>query len=130
MIPIGSSPRLHAGENLPDTGSELTHGSAIVLAGNVAAAMRKRRVGGDSLNDSSLLHDDNETTLDILDNALRAKTPTTRSHADKVSFVAEGDITEIVLGSPQRKPQLVSSPTRSTTGKAAPTGKGSVSMSF
>lgn len=130
LIPIGSSPRLHVGENLPDTGSELTHGSAIVLAGNVAAAMRKRRVGGDSLNDSSLLHDDNETTLDILDHALRAKTPTTRSHVDKVSFVAEGDITEIVLGSPQRKPQLASSPVRSTAGKASHSGKGSVSISF
>jgi hypothetical protein len=28
---------------VPDTGSELTHGSSVVLAGNMAAAMRKRR---------------------------------------------------------------------------------------
>lgn len=31
--------------SIPDTGSELTHGSDVVLAGNVAVAMRQRRQG-------------------------------------------------------------------------------------
>lgn len=121
LMPIGTSPRLQRGQDsLPDTGSELTHGSAVVLAGNMAAAMRKRRVGGDSANGLSV-EDEKETALDMLDSALRAKTPTTRSSSDKVSFVAEGDITEIVLGSPQRKPHIAMSPARPLgSGKAGP----------
>eukprot|EP01033_Poteriospumella_lacustris_P008683 gene8683-6244_t len=83
LMPIGTSPRLQRGQDsLPDTGSELTHGSAVVLAGNMAAAMRKRRVGGDSANGLSV-EDEKETALDMLDSALRAKTPTTRSSSDK-----------------------------------------------
>jgi len=45
-----------------DTGSELTHGSNVALAGNMAAAMRKRRSKYPSTDDVS--------TLDILDSAL------------------------------------------------------------
>lgn len=129
LMPIGTSPRLQRGQdNLPDTGSELTHGSAVVLAGNMAAAMRKRRVGGDSAN-GLLVEDEKETALDMLDSALRAKTPTTRSSSDKVSFVAEGDITEIVMGSPQRKPHIAMSPARPLGGGKAGHHMG-VSTSF
>ena len=32
-----------SGDNIPDTGSLLTHGSSVVLAGNMAAAMRQRQ---------------------------------------------------------------------------------------
>ena len=42
----GNSPRKGnsgGGGTVPDTGSELTHGSTVVLAGNMAAAMRRRR---------------------------------------------------------------------------------------
>ena len=49
-----------------DTGSELTHGSNVALAGNMAAAMRKRRGKNSSSNSSN----DDVSTLDILDNAL------------------------------------------------------------
>jgi hypothetical protein len=37
-----TSVRRNSGGGLPDTGSLLTHGSAVVLAGNMAAAMRQR----------------------------------------------------------------------------------------
>lgn len=108
---------------LPDTGSELTHGSAVVLAGNMAAAMRKRRqqqefaetgteqpntpyrpktAGG---NNPAEAGKEFESALDVLDLALIGKVddaPYTFASANsKVptsSFVKEGDITDAVLG--------------------------------
>jgi hypothetical protein len=126
----GPSPTKTPSCTFPDTGSDLTHGSAIVLAGNVAAAMRKRRVGGDSLTESSLVVEDSETTLDVLDSALRAKTPTTRTNSDKISFVVEGDITDILVVSPKTKPQPEMSPARPLSKSSAQAQPQNVSMSL
>lgn len=97
--------------------SELTHGSSsVVLAGGMAAAMRRRRVEPSLSTAPGHLDNNGESTLDILDSALlRVKTPTTRSASEKMSLVIEGDITEMVLGSPARvlnKPGFSSSPTK------------------
>jgi hypothetical protein len=64
--------------NSMDTGSDLTHGSSVVLAGNMTAGMRKRRnkiaedaAGGRDSSDLTLLDgDDFESALDVLDSAM------------------------------------------------------------
>jgi hypothetical protein len=85
-------------EMLPDNGSELTHGSSIVLAGNMAAAIRRRRNNSDKSNSASHSGSkDFESALDVLDYACKESTPSS-------SFsLKEGDITESVLGSPSAK---------------------------
>lgn len=60
--------------SLLETGSELTHGSTVVLAGNVAAAMRRRKI------ENNKEHDSNGTS-------------------DMVPFFSEGDITDLHKGS-------------------------------
>ena len=89
-----------------DTGSELTHGSNVALAGNMAAAIRKRRCKYTSSDDVS--------TLDILDNALlsssslsslsidrtqqkdKRKVPPKEDKSDlaTIPFFSEGDLTK------------------------------------
>ncbi len=59
--------------SLLETGSELTHGSTVVLAGNVAAAMRRRKI------ENNKEHDPNGTS-------------------DMVPFFSEGDITDLHKG--------------------------------
>lgn len=101
---------------IPDTGSELTHGSAVVLAGNVAAAMRKRRsskqpaAGGSGPGSSSSSGGSGRSggggnssgtgssTLEILDFALTGRVA---GGSDGVSspYLGEGDVTASVMGS-------------------------------
>ena len=66
-----------------DTGSELTHGNAVVLAGNAAMAMRRRRT-------RQVQTDAESTALDALDRALLSGQ---QSSADAVRFFGEGDVT-------------------------------------
>lgn len=89
----------------PDTGSELTHGSSVVLAGSMAAAMRKRREQLSSPNSRKLapLHHmeekESESTLDILDIARQWKSPGKQHATDDYSmFLKEGDITAAMTG--------------------------------
>jgi hypothetical protein len=90
--------------NLPDTGSELTHGSHIVLAGNAASAIRRRH---DSRADSE--HSTVSNPLDLFDSMLLGETLSSSSSA----FFKEGDITDLVSvgdnhtvsGSPDRRAQ-------------------------
>lgn len=58
-----------------DTGSDLTHGSSVVLAGNMIAGMRKRRnkIAEDAAGEGNLTildGDDFESALDVLDSAM------------------------------------------------------------
>ena len=105
-------------ELIPDTGSELTHGSAIVLAGNVAAAMRKRRNNNEKPVEGTQSKEF-ESALDVLDSALsvsnstKSEFPQTGSGSIKETIaipsllLKEGDITDAVLGvnSPTKKYQ-------------------------
>ncbi len=106
-----SSLNISTNELIPDTGSELTHGSAIVLAGNVAAAMRKRRNGNHPDKSTASTAEEGkefESALEVLDSALlpnsrsnSGKEPSIRTTASTPTsshFVKEGDITEQVLG--------------------------------
>lgn len=84
---------------LPDTGSELTHGSTVVLAGNVAAAMRKRRNNSNPTEvnqyTSSTFNGD-VSTLDILDDALSREGISSRDKPSQeagMTYFGEGDIT-------------------------------------
>ena len=108
-----SSPQLGL---LPDTGSELTHGSTVVLAGNMAAAMRKRRnklnnTFTSDINESNC--DDNEdyeSTLDVIDASSKLKQKSINtSNCDVgdnnssnkslfIQFFKEGDITSSMKG--------------------------------
>lgn len=90
---------------LPDTGSELTHGSTVVLAGNVAAAMRKRR-GSNKASDNAA-PESIPSTLDMLDLALVRDD---KGSIGGVSspFMGEGDVTASVLGSMHPASQAVS----------------------
>jgi hypothetical protein len=97
-------------EVIPDTGSELTHGSSVVLAGNVAAAMRRRRTEKSSSTGSSSSRPENskefESALDVLDGVLisSSKSESLKDNSSKLkthpSFLKEGDITEAVMGPP------------------------------
>ena len=100
---------------IPDTGSELTHGSAVVLAGNVAAAMRKRRSskqpaagGGPSSSSGSSSSGGSgsgsggggtvSSTLEILDFALKGRV-SGASDGMSSPYLGEGDVTASVMGS-------------------------------
>lgn len=111
-----ASPGLSAGA-IPDTGSELTHGSSVVLAGNAAVAMRKRRgnkqLGTNAAMDSNVSSSekkapksfDNEdseddcnyneydSALDFLDSAMANNGNNAQKPYMFTSFFREGDIT-------------------------------------
>jgi len=80
---------------IPDTGSELTHGSAVVLAGNVAAAMRKRRSTAHVSEPAS-----GGTTLEMLDQALvgGGMSPAGAGEKANAPYLGEGDVTAAVMG--------------------------------
>jgi hypothetical protein len=79
---------------IPDTGSELTHGSAVVLAGNVAAAMRKRRNTAHVSEPAS-----GGTTLEMLDQALLGgMSPAGAGEKANAPYLGEGDVTAAVMG--------------------------------
>ena len=109
-------------EGIPDTGSELTHGSSVVLAGNMAAAVRRRRNASESSRANSSRgsemtdQGEYESTLDILDAAVlgegcnsepnmvlcRPNSNRERSagtlHSHSGSFLKEGDVTTALMG--------------------------------
>eukprot|EP00604_Paraphysomonas_vestita_P000432 CAMPEP_0174825864 /NCGR_PEP_ID=MMETSP1107-20130205/43194_1 /TAXON_ID=36770 /ORGANISM="Paraphysomonas vestita, Strain GFlagA" /LENGTH=1028 /DNA_ID=CAMNT_0016057917 /DNA_START=530 /DNA_END=3616 /DNA_ORIENTATION=- len=82
---------------IPDTGSDLTHGSNVVLAGNMAIAMRRRRQHSPlNDNENKKNRDGNEySALEVLDNAL-IDGGLTKS---KVPYYGEGDITSLFMSS-------------------------------
>ncbi|KAJ1437271.1 hypothetical protein B484DRAFT_238724 [Ochromonadaceae sp. CCMP2298] len=100
-------------DGMPDTGSELTHGTGHVLAGNMAAAVRRRRQllsSTDSLNSQdnapgpTRQSREYESTLDILDAALL---PCARTEpligaivgpSTSNPFQKEGDVTSALMG--------------------------------
>lgn len=106
-------------EGLPDTGSELTHGSAVVLAGNVAAAMRRRRnnqCSDHNVNDTKSSNGrrrgssnsgnatgetkEFESALDVLDSVLIAPpSPVQPDDLKEKMFFKEGDITDTIFPS-------------------------------
>lgn len=96
LMPIAVPSTNPGFEILPDNGSELTHGTGVVLAGNMAAAMRKRRVDFSTAALSTI------TTVDLLDSALLSVPATNRSQDQRMLFMSEGDVTELIMGSPQR----------------------------
>lgn len=106
---------------IPDTGSELTHGSTVVLAGNMAAAMRKRRgtasTSGDAGNDDvcggsgsngvgvgigvgggvgASNCGGSSSTLEVLDLALTGAVSSPGGLSSP--FLGEGDVTATVMG--------------------------------
>lgn len=108
-----------AADGIPDTGSELTHGSSVVLAGNVAAAVRRRRNASETSQGSQSAAPEKaeyESTLDILDAAIgrsdsrsssrpgsnQAKSAPAEEGAHGASFYREGDITSSHAGASAR----------------------------
>eukprot|EP01039_Chlorochromonas_danica_P001610 gene1610-1758_t len=117
-------------ELIPDTGSELTHGSAVVLAGNAAMAIRKRRTNAAALlshgkTSYSQEEKEFESTLDILDGALTGRGWSPSSHLPAPAAMKEGDITEILTGcdSPAIKHNKHTSLSLSLEGMGSPSGK-------
>ena len=127
-------------EIIPDTGSELTHGSAVVLAGNVAAAMRKRRNQGSTVSSSAegkgilsnkqsysdmkkSLDGDFESPLDVLDSIFTTKKQPQVGDDKGRDYLIEGDITDCVLGlaSPSRSNKHKSNPELSIEACMSPT---------
>ena len=109
--PHDSSCQDISGGILPDTGSDLTHGSTVVLVGGMAAALRKRRVSGkDDVTETS--------ALSLLDVALdkegekhssvllssppkpttTARTPSKQSTQGASHCFWEGDVTSLIMG--------------------------------
>ena len=93
---------------VPDTGSELTHGSSVVLAGNMAAAVRRRRQlianasseqdGGGIWDNRSV--DRHESTIELLDAALHRSDDSSMLGDDRAgAFLREGDVTSSLMGS-------------------------------
>jgi hypothetical protein len=122
-VSMSHHPNATGSELIPDTGSELTHGSAVVLAGNMAAAMRKRRhhnenpLGHGSSSGGHSTREEGkefESALDVLDSALLPQSYLTstlasnnqsnKNHGSQTLskhpslFMKEGDITDVVLG--------------------------------
>jgi len=89
--------------NLPDTGSELTHGSSVVLAGNMAAAVRRRRQlianGGTEQGAHNRSIDRHESTIDLLDAALERSDGSSLLGDGAGAFMREGDVTSSLMGS-------------------------------
>jgi hypothetical protein len=120
---------LNASIESADTGSELTHGSSVVLAGGVAAAMRRRRadksraeVGNEvdaSLSEARTVSRGSEelSTLMVLDAALQddrsrifkghGKGQPGASNDVLASIVTDGDVTVSVLGHQPSSKQAV-----------------------
>jgi len=98
MIGNEQSFGLSTGDNtcsLPDNGSDLTHGSAVVLAGSMASAIRRRRNGSPRASSSHSQENDDHgstglSTLATLDAAHRDVNMKTEE------FFGEGDITKAV----------------------------------
>lgn len=107
----------------PDTGSELTHGSDVVLAGGVAAAMRRRRAnrafdGGESARASyeSNASDDHVNVIGLLDAMSRGSgTPSSVLESGSSSYLQEGDLTISVLGHQPRPGTSAGRPTTSSS---------------
>lgn len=92
--------------SLPDNGSDLTHGSAVVLAGSMASAIRRRRNGSPRASSSHSQEDNDMSTLATLDSA----------HHDfgtksSDQYFGEGDITKAMQqGDKTLKTRMASSP--------------------
>ena len=107
---------------IPDTGSELTHGSSVVLAGNMAAAMRRRRNKSTEKDDAGGEDDGREyveSALDIIDSAAKGNTALLESDSSKkqqsyffTQFFKEGDISSSAMSEEQI--QLVKKKTNAT----------------
>ena len=118
-------------QGVPDTGSELTHGSTVVLAGNMAAAMRRRNkeaaaaASGQMASDHSLASNDmnnrhgvsrpsyggkGEPSNTPVPENLQSFDSTIQNHnnsqLETLKFLGEGDITAIML------PERAVSPSR------------------
>ena len=107
---------------IPDTGSELTHGSAVVLAGNMAAAMRKRR---NRSNEKDFDNDDGEhvSALDIIDSAAKGVEPLLLDSSSRkqsqsyffTQFFKEGDISSSAMSEEQIQQAMKKMATTTTT---------------
>lgn len=104
--PTGKSSELNSGMTgetggLPDNGSDLTHGSAVVLAGSMASAIRRRRNGSPRASSS---HSQDGTT-----DAVEKSGDSSHEH-----YFGEGDITkEMQKQDKNLKLKMVSSPKNS-----------------
>lgn len=112
---------------VPDTGSELTHGSDVVLAGGVAAAMRKRRANKAAATEG-FANRNSYDSADSDDAKPKANAASTSGDAGGPSttgdYLQEGDLTMCVLGHQPRpgtsggnRTVTSSSPRRSTSQK-------------
>lgn len=117
----------------PDTGSELTHGSDVVLAGGVAAAMRRRRANKIEASTGNPFVDTQNNVIETLDSmsSRHYTSPSTSfdgpvSSASNGTFLQEGDLTLSVLGHQPRpgtssgRPGTSSSPRPLTTSRRTP----------
>lgn len=113
---------------IPDTGSELTHGSSVVLAGNVAAAMRKRRGKTSSLSSNSPMSSSHRKSFEETQHTHTSSIATTETEElstldildaagiagvrlfDSAPFLGEGDITETFLAQLQYDENGLSKP--------------------
>eukprot|EP00602_Paraphysomonas_sp_CaronLab_P004364 CAMPEP_0185030398 /NCGR_PEP_ID=MMETSP1103-20130426/17327_1 /TAXON_ID=36769 /ORGANISM="Paraphysomonas bandaiensis, Strain Caron Lab Isolate" /LENGTH=953 /DNA_ID=CAMNT_0027565509 /DNA_START=149 /DNA_END=3013 /DNA_ORIENTATION=- len=94
---------------IPDTGSDLTHGTGMALAGGMAAAMRRRRLPSGGSRGESPQHDTTDTSaLSTLDSVLSNRSGDLSDWTKSSSqFYKEGDITSQVMA---RAPHASSSP--------------------
>lgn len=89
--------------SIHDPGSELTHGSDVVMAGSVASAMRRRRNSTKTDNDQSNRRTSTSTAMDLFDSVFsKTGSDSARSSIDettamtKISCFREGDITDFM----------------------------------
>lgn len=73
-----------------DTGSELTHGSAVVLAGNMAAALRQRRGNPKAMDDADGDHS-SSSDKDTQDK-MPTRTTTRQQSGEEDKFYVEGEV--------------------------------------
>ena len=117
---------------VPDTGSELTHGSDVVLAGGVAAAMRKRRANKSAAAAEGFANRNSYDSADSDDAKPRTSADLdTTTSATSGDYLQEGDLTMCVLGHQPRpgtsggnRPGTSSSPRRSSQKRSGLASRG------
>jgi hypothetical protein len=117
-----------------DSGSDLTHGSGVVLAGGMAMAMRQRRKHSPNCTSSSSSsnHLDDSSAIKTLDSALTtSRNDSMHAAIARAGYFGEGDITSLVLMDSDTPALLASSKSPKHVSKKDPrNGNTGMSSSF
>lgn len=120
MSAVGNKPLTSSIDSI-DSGSELTHGSSVSLAGGMAAAMRKRRAAGSG---STKANDEEHSALNVIDGAARHNVHKGTA-VSGAGYFDEGDVTAYYLPVSDATPPSSARSKQTPTFASSPRRKGS-----